>query len=290
MMARYDTVLPPGADALQVADLRLPGFAGPVDARLYRPADIAGPVPAVLYFHGGGFVAGDLDEADPIARRLAATIPAAVLSVAYSLAPAHPFPAAPEDAHAAALWLHAQAASFGIDAARLACAGHDAGATLAAALTLMARDRLGPPLVAQALVGPMLDPSQTRQDHRAGAAEPRPDACARCYSQYLPRVAERLHPYATPLESRRLAGLPPALIATGAHDRLRCEAEHYGAALINAGVPTQVTRYTAGHAELPAHPALRGDLAAFLRHHLWPAPAFHPDFPSFQSLKTERTS
>ncbi|RTL29891.1 MAG: hypothetical protein EKK49_13950, partial [Rhodocyclaceae bacterium] len=62
-MARYDTVLPPGADALQVADLRLPGFAGPVDARLYRPADIAGPVPAVLYFHGGGFVAGDLDEA-----------------------------------------------------------------------------------------------------------------------------------------------------------------------------------------------------------------------------------
>jgi len=255
------------------------GPAGQVPLRLYRPGGAIADLPVVLYFHGGGFVSGCLDDADRPARFIAEHCPALVVAVGYALAPARPFPAAPEDAHAAALWLAAHAASLGGDASRLAVAGDDAGGNLAAALTLIARDRNGPPIVAQVLVGPMLDPSMTRLGDGAKLNSDLSAAtCATCYSQYLPQSRQRLHPYASPLVSVRQAGLPPALVVTAECDVLHNEAEKYAEALITAGVPTQVVRFAkVTHAALAVHQPALAEIAHFLRRRLWDAEApAHP--------------
>lgn len=233
-------------------------------------------LPVVLYFHGGGFVGGSLDDADLPARFIAEHCPALVLAVGYALAPARPFPAAPEDAHAAALWTAAHATDLGGDARRLAVAGDDAGGNLAASLTLIARDRNGPEIIAQALVGPMLDPSMTRLgDGPRLNSDLSAATCADCYRQYLPHSRQRLHPYASPLASVRQAGLPPALIVTAECDVLHNEAEKYAAALIAAGVPTQVVRFAGvTHAALAGHRPALDEIAHFLRHRLWSKPAF----------------
>lgn len=264
---------------LQMQDLSIPGPAGPLALRLYRPGDGAGGLPVVLYFHGGGFVGGSLDDADAPAAFIAEQTPALVVAVDYALAPARPFPAAPEDGHAAALWLAEHAAELGGDPARLAVVGDDAGGNLAAALTLIARDRNGPAIIAQALVGPMLDPSMSRLGDGARLNSDLSAAtCANCYRQYLPQPRQRLHPYASPLVSVRQAGLPPALIVTAECDVLHNEAEKYAAALIAGGVPTQVARFAGvNHATLAAHRPALAEIAYFLRRRLWDgiAPA-HP--------------
>lgn len=256
----------------QPQDLVIPGPAGPLALRLYRPGKATATLPVVLYFHGGGFVGGSLDDADQPAGFIAEHGPALVLAVGYALAPARPFPAAPEDAHAAALWLAAHAAELGGDPDRLAVAGDDAGGNLAAALTLIARDRNGPAIAAQVLVGPMLDPSMTRLgDGDRLNSDLSAATCAACYRQYLPQPRQRLHPYASPLASVRQAGLPPALIVTAGCDVLHNEAEKYAAALIAAGVPTQVVRFAGvNHAALASHRPALDEIAYFLRHRLRP--------------------
>jgi len=260
-------------------DLSIAGPAGPLALRLYRPGRALLGLPVVLYFHGGGFVGGGLDDADAAASFIAEQTPALVVAVDYALAPARPFPAAPEDAHAAALWLAEHATELGGDPLRLAVAGDDAGGNLAAALTLIARDRNGPAIAAQALVGPMLDPSMSRLGDGARLNSDLSAAtCADCYRQYLPQPRQRLHPYASPLVSVRQAGLPPALIVTAECDVLHNEAEKYAAALIAAGVPTQVVRFAGiNHASLAAHRPALAEIAHFLRRRLWDgaAPA-HP--------------
>ncbi|MBY0341534.1 MAG: alpha/beta hydrolase [Rhodocyclaceae bacterium] len=273
-MNAVNTLLQPlqaAARAVQVENLVIPGCVDTLQARLYRPlgnAEAKQPG-AVLYFHGGGFVGGSLDDAEVPARFLAEHAHLVVLSVAYSLAPGRPFPAAPEDAHAASLWLQANAKALKVDAKRIATAGDDAGGNIAAALAMIARDRNGPPIAAQVLIGPMLDPSMTQLgDARQLRSDLQPETCADCYSQYLPRTAERLHPYASPLESRRLRGLPPALVLTAECDVLHKEAECYARALITAGVATQVTRFNVLHAELHEHPPLLKEAADFLRRQL----------------------
>lgn len=273
-MNAVNTLLQPlqaAARAVQVENLVIPGCVDTLQARLYRPlgnAEAKKPG-AVLYFHGGGFVGGSLDDAEVPARFLAEHAHLVVLSVAYSLAPGRPFPAAPEDAHAASLWLQANAKALKVDAKRIATAGDDAGGNIAAALAMIARDRNGPPIGAQVLIGPMLDPSMTQLgDPRQLRSDLQPETCADCYSQYLPRTAERLHPYASPLESRRLRGLPPALVLTAECDVLHKEAECYARALITAGVPTQVTRFKVRHAELHEHEPLLKEAADFLRRQL----------------------
>jgi len=246
--------------------LDIAGPNGRIPMRLYRPAsDVR--LPLVIYLHGGGFVAGSLDDADAAARFIAAGLPAAVLSVGYALAPAHPFPAAPEDAYAATLWAVEHAATLGADPERLVAAGDDAGGNLAASLALMARDRQDFRIAVQVLIGPMLDPSMTRAgDAQRLQSDLSVADCTDCYRQYLPRLSQRLHPYAAPLESCRQAGLPPAYIATAEHDLLHCEAEKYGAALISAGVHTQVERFAGvTHAGLLAHPPVLAGAIQFMR-------------------------
>ena len=273
-MNAVNTLLQPlqaAARAVHVENLVIPGCVDTLQARLYRPlgnAEAKQPG-AVIYFHGGGFVSGSLDDAEVPARFLAEHAHLVVLSVAYSLAPGRPFPAAPEDAHAASLWLQANAKALKVDAKRIATAGDDAGGNIAAALAMIARDRNGPPIAAQVLIGPMLDPSMTQLgDARQLRSDLQPETCADCYSQYLPRTAERLHPYASPLESRRLRGLPPALVLTAECDVLHKEAECYARALITAGVATQVTRFNVLHAELHEHTPLLKQAAEFLRRQL----------------------
>ena len=257
---------------LSVDERTIAGHAQDIRLRLYRPL-IGLTVPALLYLHGGGFTSGSLEEADTAAAAIAESVPALVGSVGYSLAPAHCFPTAAHDAHRAALWTLDAARDLNIAKDGLGVAGHDAGGHVAASLTFLARDQGDVDIRAQALLGPMLDPSLTRAgDAQAMQSDIPATAYARCYRAYLPDAAQRLHPYAAPLDSRRLAGLPPTLIVTAQRDVLRIEAEQYATNLIAAGVPTEVTRFPAiSHAALPGHrPALLA-VADFLRRRLSPA-------------------
>jgi acetyl esterase/lipase len=266
MKTPYLTTPLPVDNTLEVRDLDIAGPERRIPLRLYRPGTDA-LLPLVIYLHGGGFTRGTLDDADAPARFIAHELPAVVLAVGYALAPCHPFPAALEEIHAAGAWAAQHAASLGADASRIAAAGDDAGGNLAACLALMARDRQAFRIAAQVLIGPMLDPSMTRLgDARRLRSDLSEDECADCYRQYLPLLSHRMHPYAAPLESCRHAGLPATCIATAEHDVLHNEAEKYAAALIAAGVHTQVERFAGvTHAGLLAHPPVLAGVVQFLR-------------------------
>jgi acetyl esterase len=254
------------AGDLLMTDATIDGYAQPIGLRLYRPGGASG-LPIVLYFHGGGFVRGTLDDADIAARYLAAALPALVVSVDYSLAPQFPFPAAPEDAYRAALWIMTRSRAFGGNAKRVYAAGHDAGGQIANGLAFIGRDRGDVRLVAQALFAPMLDPSLTRLgDERRLGSDITAGECAACYRAYLPEASQRVHPYAAPLESLRLAGLPPTLIVTAQNDVLHIEAEKYASRLIDAGVRTQVVRYPRiSHAQIANDAAALSEAVRFFR-------------------------
>lgn len=200
----------------------------------------------IVYFPGGGFVADELEMCESFCRVLAARTGLAVLASAYTLATEQPFPAAAEDAHAVLSWAGRYCKRKGWKAARLIVAGLEAGGNLAAVSALMARDRGGPAVAAQILMMPMLDPGLTTCSMRTVAARnggvEAANACAAAYRGYLPHAIDRAHPYASPLQSSRMKHLPPALILSADDDPLRDEAEHYGAKLIAAGVPTTVRR------------------------------------------------
>ncbi|RYE89788.1 MAG: alpha/beta hydrolase, partial [Oxalobacteraceae bacterium] len=198
------------------------------------------------FFHQGGFIGGSLDECDDFARALALRSGAAVLSAAYTLACRQPFPAAVEDAYSVLQWAARCPKALGWSGERLLTAGIEAGGNLAAVAALMARDRGGPALAGQILIMPMLDPGLTSDSMRALKRNPDiagvADACAAGYRGYLPRVADRMHPYASPLQSSRLKDLPAALILSAQEDPLCDEAEQYGTRLAAAGTRSTVRR------------------------------------------------
>jgi acetyl esterase len=252
-------------------DVQIAGHAQPITVRSYRPASDGTVLPVVLYFHGGGFVRGTLDDADVTASTIARDTAAWVISVGYSLAPAFPFPAAPEDVYRATQWAVANARAHRADANRVGVAGHDAGGNLATCLAAIARDRGDIVILAQALLAPLLDPGMTRMadENKVHSPDISVAECAQCYRAYLPNASQRLHPYAAPLESRRLAGLPPALIASAQHDLLHIEAEKYAGELIAAGVPTEFTRHVnASRNALAADPAALADVVTFFKKRL----------------------
>jgi acetyl esterase len=226
-------------------DVVLPGPAGDLPVRVYRP-DADGPVPTIVFFHGGGFVIGDLDTHDDHCRQLCHEVGAVVLSVGYRLAPEHPFPAGYEDCLAAPRWAAEHVAGLGGDADRIAVAGDSAGGNLAAAVTLAAREE-GPPLAAQLLLYPGVD-FREDEDHpsRVENAEGlflTADDMRWFGDHYVPDPALRTDPRASVLLARDLAGLPPAVVATAEFDPLRDEGEAYAAALEKAGVPVDARRY-----------------------------------------------
>ncbi len=263
-----------GITPLHVTDLRIQGHAKAIPLRLYRRAAATEGLPVILYFHGGGFVRGSLAEADYAARYLANHTPALVVSVGYSLAPSYPFPAALEDAWHATVWTQQFAHRYGGNSKKIGVAGYDAGGSLANGLALIARDRGGIPIDAQALFGPMLDPSLTLLgDEQRLASDITATDCADSYRAYLPQISQRLHPYAAPLESKRLTGLPATHIATAENDVLHVEAETYASRLIAAGVRTQVIRYASvSHAELGNHALALLEVVHFFQWHFGERP------------------
>lgn len=223
-----------------VADHQVPVDNGRIDVRVYRP-DASEPLPLLVYAHGGGFVFCDLDSHDGLCRNLANLVPAVVVSVDYRLAPEHRWPTAAEDLYAATRWAVDHAADFGADPSRVVVGGDSAGGNLAAVTTLMARDRGGPDLAAQLLLYPVIGADFDTDSYRLfgrGFYNPRP-ALQWYWDQYVPQVADRRHPYASPLAGD-LSGLPPAVVVLAGHDPLRDEGISYADALEAAGVP--VTR------------------------------------------------
>jgi acetyl esterase len=227
-------------------DLTVPTSEGNVPVRLYRAdATVAGPRPLLVWLHGGGWVIGDLDSADPTARDLALQTGALVVSVDYPLAPEHSFPAAPEACYAATSWLADHAAELGADPARIAIGGDSAGGNLAAVTALLAKDRGGPALNFQLLVYPVTDclltyPSMTEN----GDGYLLTATAMRWFiDHYLPAGADRRDAAASPIYADDLTGLPPALVITAEFDPLRDEGEAYAKRLEHAGVPVIVSRY-----------------------------------------------
>ena len=207
---------------------------GPVTARIYGRR-VSGGGPLVLHFHGGTFACGSLDNGRAMSRLLVRS-GAVVVSVAYPLAPAHPFPAGVETGYAALEWLHRQRIRLAGKAARTYLAGEEAGANLAAALALISRDRGHPPLAGQILVSPMLDPcagTQSLRDANNGTHECR---WAAGWHAYLRSPNDAIHPYAVPSTSLRLADLPPTLILVGSDDALRDDGLRFGSRLAAAGI------------------------------------------------------
>lgn len=230
-----DAAVPAAAASGTEVDLVIPvADAEPLAARLYgrrRP----GGGPLVLHFHGGTFACGSLDNGRTMARLLSGA-GAVVVSLAYPLAPANPFPAGVEASYAALEWLHRQRSRLAGKAARIFLAGEEAGATLAAALAVISRDRGHPPLSGQILVSPMLDPctgTQSLRDANVAAGECR---WAAGWQAYLRSPNDASHPYAVPAASLRLKELPPTLIIVGTDDAMRDEGLRFGERLASAGV------------------------------------------------------
>lgn len=198
---------------------------------LVRPVGVTGSVPVLLHLHGGGLVVGDV--ADNIDAALSVAPGWAVASVAYRLAPEHPYPAAVEDAYAALVWLATEAASLGLDPARVVVAGVSAGGGLAAAVALLARDRSGPHLLGQLLVCPMLDDrNDSASGHQmVGAGSWDRAANATAWGAYLGSAAggPDTPAYASAARAMSLRGLPPAFIDVGSAETFRDECVDYAA-------------------------------------------------------------
>ena len=234
----------------RVEDHLLPSTRGDpaIGVRVYTPTG-EGPFPLLLYFHGGGWVIGNVDVVDAPCRALANAAGAVVVSVEYRLAPEHPFPAAPEDCYYATSWAAFAAEhepeTLRADPERLIVAGDSAGGNLAAAVALMARDRGGPRISQQVLIYPVTDcafDTPSYRDNAEGYLLTR-EAMRMFWGHYLADPAQASHPYAAPLRAESLAGLPPALVLTCEYDPLRDEAEAYADRLRAAGVPVTLRRF-----------------------------------------------
>ncbi len=227
-----------------VINQTIPGPVSEIPVRIYTPTG-SGPFPALVFFHGGGWVICDLDTHDSLCRSLCNAANCVVVSVDYRLAPEHKFPAAPEDCYAATLWVARHAAEINANSSKIAIGGDSAGGNLSAVVAQMVRDQGGPHLALQLLIYPATDftfdgPSihENGQDYFLTI-----DDMNWFMNHYLNSDADKKNPLASPLQSANLRGLPPALVITGEYDPLRDEGETYGKRLKEAGVPVAISRY-----------------------------------------------
>jgi acetyl esterase/lipase len=240
------TVLPTD-ERVTVEDRSIPGLepGTEIPVRVYEPAiRPGGPAPAIVFFHGGAFVLGDRYTEELRCLRYAAEAGCVVVSVDYRLAPEHPFPAGVDDCYAGLEWTVANAAALGIDPGRVGVAGSSAGGALAAAVTLMARDRGGPALAVQILNYPVVDDRMQTTSMRRFDATPMwtSRSNADMWQHYLgdPDGRGEVSPYAAPGRATDLTGLPPAYVLTAELDPLRDEGIEYATRLMAAGVPTEL--------------------------------------------------
>ena len=250
----------------------------PLRLRIHRPVGSRGQRrPAVLNFHGGGWVSGDVRQSEWWASSVAAEAGVVVVSVEYRLAPEHPFPVPPEDCYDATLWVAEHADELGVDASRLAVMGDSAGGNLAAVVAMMARDRGAPRLCAQVLVYPSVDLADELPSERENANAPiltSKDIANAGRLYFTGSAGERADPYASPVRGKH-EHLPPALIQTAQFDPLRDHGPAYAEALRAAGVEVRLTNYVDavhGYLSLPglvpsARQAL-GEAVSFLRERL----------------------
>lgn len=231
-------------DVTRVADVTLKGADGPIAGRLYA-GDEGAHLPCVVYYHGGGWVIGDLETHDGLCRMIANRVKCVVVAVDYRLAPENKFPAAAEDAYAALLDVQARAAELGIDPSRIAVVGDSAGGNLSAVVAQMARDRSGPSMRLQVLMYPVTDYDFETASYKDNADGYMLTAATMrwFWDNYVGSVEDGVHPYASPLRAKSLAGLPPALVITAEYDPLRDEGDAYAARLREAGVAVQHSPY-----------------------------------------------
>ncbi|GCF10570.1 alpha/beta hydrolase [Dictyobacter arantiisoli] len=228
-----------------IENLSLQGPVGEFTVRLYTPAG-KGPLPILVYFHGGGWVFGNLETHDALCRTLANQAACIVIAVDYHLSPEYKFPIAIKEGYNTIQWIADQASSFNGDASRIAIAGDSAGGNLAAAVALMIRDKGNPKLAYQVLIYPLIDYyrpfKQSYLDYGEDYYVTR-DELVWHWQQYLSNDLEGQHPYASPLRSPLLTQLPPTLVITAEYDPVRDEGELYARRLQESGVPTHLTRY-----------------------------------------------
>lgn len=227
-----------------VVDRTIPGDAKDIPVRIYSPL-VRGSRGALVYFHGGGWVLGDLDSHDDICRRLAGGAGITVVSVDYRLAPETQFPGPLDDCYTATDWIANNAEELDVDAMKIAVGGDSAGGNLAAAVALKARDETWPNICFQLLVYPVTDArfdTASYRDNAKGYLLTR-DAMMWFWDHYVPNPSSRTLAYASPLRADSLAMLPPALVLTAEYDPLRDEGEAYANALRSAGVEVTQTRY-----------------------------------------------
>lgn len=213
--------------------------------RVHRPLAAPGPLPAVIWLHGGGFTGGSVRYEDAVCTRLAGQVGAVVVAVEYRLLPEHPYPAAIEDAYAALCWASEQSDRLGVDPARLAVAGQSAGGTLAAGVALLTRDRGEIALACQmSISGAMDDRLDWPSAHRfADRRSPTRRHAVNQWRAYLGAVVDDPPPYAVPARAPSLSGLAPAYLMVGGLEISRDENVDYARALLAAGVPTELHLY-----------------------------------------------
>jgi acetyl esterase/lipase len=263
---RWPASLVTGAIArgVRIMDRSLPLPAAALRARVYTPrAD--GPLPLVIYFHGGGWVAGNLLSFDALCSQIAAQVGAVVVSVDYRLAPEHRMPVAAEDAYAATVWLADNGSEVGADSSRLAVAGDSAGGNLAAVVAIMSRDRQGPRIAHQVLIYPGTDGTLTSPSLQEHANGPILNLVnVRAYrAHYLGPDGDASDVRFSPLTAPDHSNLPPALIQSAQLDPIRDDAARYAEALSRAGNEVRYTDYVgAPHGYLSIPGAVRGSKQA----------------------------
>jgi acetyl esterase len=270
----YVNLETPDAD-LAVSNLSIPGpgddATTPLPVRIYAPPGEDHPV--LVFFHGGGWVRGDLDTHDALCRLLADAADCLVVSVDYRRSPEHRFPTPVKDAYAATTWAARHADAVGGDPDRVAVAGDSAGGNLAAAVTLMARERGGPDLAHQALFYPVTDYAFDTDSYAENGDDYLPSLASLrwFWDCYLADEVDAVHPYASPLRARDLSGLPSATVVTAGYDPLRDEGAAYADRLEAAGVSVTHDHYPgmvhvfASFPDLDRARAARATVAADLR-------------------------
>jgi acetyl esterase len=234
----------PPEPVARVEDRVVAGPAGAIPVRIYTPAG-NGLRPVLMYFHGGGWVLGNIEGSDALCRALTNASGCIVVSVEYRLAPEHPFPAAVEDSYCATVWAAGHAEGFGGDPSRIAVSGDSAGGNLAAVIAQIARDCGRPEISFQLLVYPVTDAACDTPSYSENADGffLTKDAMRWFWNHYAQNEADRRNPLASPLRATDFSRLPPALVITAEFDPLRDEGELYAGQMRAAGVPVQLTRY-----------------------------------------------